>query len=72
MMLVHGMLDENVHFRHTARLVAAMERAGKRAGEYALLPFPFERHEPRGWAERMYLERSVLEFIEAALGKREG
>lgn len=72
MMLVHGMLDENVHFRHTARLVAAMERAGKRAGEYALLPFAFERHEPRGWAERMYLERRVLQFVEAALGKGEG
>ena len=26
LMLVHGMIDENVHFRHTARLATARSR----------------------------------------------
>ncbi|KAJ9172223.1 hypothetical protein P3X46_015488 [Hevea brasiliensis] len=29
LLLVHGMIDENVHFRHTARLVNALVAAGK-------------------------------------------
>ena len=30
LMLLHGMIDENVHFRHTARLLAAITAARKR------------------------------------------
>ena len=29
LLIIHGMLDENVHFRHTARLVSALIAAGK-------------------------------------------
>ncbi|KAK6117695.1 hypothetical protein DH2020_048547 [Rehmannia glutinosa] len=39
LLIVHGMIDENVHFRHTARLVNALVVAGK---TYELLIFPDE------------------------------
>ena len=41
LLLVHGLIDENVHFRHTARLINALIRAQK---HYELLLFPDERH----------------------------
>ncbi|THU49901.1 hypothetical protein C4D60_Mb06t14430 [Musa balbisiana] len=43
LLLVHGMIDENVHFRHTARLVNLLIAAGK---SNELLLFPDERHMP--------------------------
>ncbi len=44
LLLIHGLIDENVHFRHTARLMNALNRARKR---YDVLLFPDERHTPR-------------------------
>ncbi|ESQ31965.1 hypothetical protein EUTSA_v10003701mg [Eutrema salsugineum] len=64
LMLVHGMIDENVHFRHTARLVNALVEAGKR---YELLIFPDERHMPRKVKDRVYMEQRIWEFIEESL-----
>ncbi|GAB4826219.1 hypothetical protein Ancab_009084 [Ancistrocladus abbreviatus] len=64
LLLVHGMIDENVHFRHTARLINAMVAAGKR---YELLIFPDERHMPRRLRDRVYMEERIWEFIERNL-----
>ncbi|XP_051138356.1 uncharacterized protein LOC127256397 [Andrographis paniculata] len=60
LLLVHGMIDENVHFRHTARLVNALVAAGK---PYELLVFPDERHVPRRRRDRVYMENRIWEFI---------
>ncbi|XP_057479950.1 uncharacterized protein LOC130767183 [Actinidia eriantha] len=64
LLLVHGMIDENVHFRHTARLVNALVSAGK---SYELLIFPDERHMPRRLRDRIYMEERIWEFIERNL-----
>ncbi|KAK9665285.1 hypothetical protein RND81_14G102500 [Saponaria officinalis] len=64
LLIVHGMIDENVHFRHTARLVNALVSAGK---VYELLVFPDERHMPRRLRDRMYMEERIWEFIERNL-----
>jgi dipeptidyl-peptidase-4 len=65
LLLVHGMLDENVHFRHTARLINALIRARK---PYDILIFPDERHMPRHQPGRIYLnERVVGYFVEHLL-----
>lgn len=64
LLLVHGMIDENVHFRHTARLVNALVAAGK---PYELLIFPDERHMPRRLRDRIYMEERIWEFIERNL-----
>jgi len=55
-LIIHGMADENVHFRHTARLVNALNAAQR---PYELLPFPEERHLPRGARDREYLEERL-------------
>ena len=60
LMLVHGLIDENVHFRHTARLINALIRARK---SYDLLLFPNERHMPRKIEDRIYLEEKVCDFF---------
>ncbi|WOL02204.1 hypothetical protein Cni_G10923 [Canna indica] len=64
LMLVHGMIDENVHFRHTARLINSLIAAGK---PYELLLFPDERHMPRRLRDRVYMEERIWEFIERNL-----
>ncbi|HLG43115.1 MAG TPA: prolyl oligopeptidase family serine peptidase [Planctomycetota bacterium] len=64
LMLVHGMLDENVHFRHTARIVEALNAANKR---YELLAYPNERHMPRSEAGRRAMEQRIVEFFESNL-----
>ena len=61
LLLVHGLVDENVHFRHTARLINSLNEAGK---DYDLLVFPEERHMPRRVEDRAYMERRILEFIQ--------
>ncbi|MQL80957.1 hypothetical protein Taro_013410 [Colocasia esculenta] len=64
LLLVHGMIDENVHFRHTARLVNALIAAAK---PYELLVFPDERHMPRRLKDRVYMEQRIWEFLERNL-----
>ena len=38
-----------------------------RGDGYVFMPFPDERHVPRGAADRMYMERSMQAFFEANL-----
>ncbi len=60
LLLVHGLIDENVHFRHTARLINALIKARK---PYELLLFPDERHMPRRLEDRVHMEQQILDFI---------
>ena len=60
LMLVHGLIDENVQFRHTARLINALIQARK---PYELLLFPDERHMPRKLADRIYMEELIRNFL---------
>ncbi|GAX12732.1 dipeptidyl-peptidase 4 [Fistulifera solaris] len=60
LMLVHGLIDENVHFRHTARLINKLIAAGK---EYDLLIFPEERHSPRRLRDRVYMEQRISDYF---------
>ncbi len=64
LLLIHGLIDENVHFRHTARLINALIAARK---PYDLLLFPDERHLPRRLADRVYLEERVRDYFLANL-----
>lgn len=64
LLLVHGMIDENVHFRHTARLINALIRARK---PYDLLIFPDERHSPRHLADRVYMNERIIQYFQENL-----
>ena len=59
-MLVHGLIDENVHFRHTSRLINHLVAAGK---DYDLMVFPDERHSPRRLCDRIYMEKKICEYF---------
>ncbi|XP_071706088.1 uncharacterized protein [Rutidosis leptorrhynchoides] len=64
LLLVHGLIDENVHFRHTARLLNALVAARK---PYELLIFPDARHMPRPFKDRLYMEERIWDFIHTTL-----
>ncbi len=64
-LVIHGLLDENVHFRHTARLLTRLGELGRSVD---LLLLAGERHGPRGRAALMLRERRSLEFLCAELG----
>jgi dipeptidyl-peptidase-4 len=64
LLLIHGLIDENVHFRHTARLINALNRARI---PYDLLIFPDERHMPRRLEDRIYQEERVCGYFEEHL-----
>ena len=66
LMLVHGLIDENVHFRHSARLINALIQARI---PYELFLLPGERHSPRAEADRVYLEERILEFFRRVLSQ---
>lgn len=60
LLIVHGLIDENVHFRHSARLVNALIRAGI---DHELFLFPDERHVPRGEDDRAFMEDRITAFF---------
>ena len=64
LLLIHGLIDENVHFRHTARLVDALVKADI---DHRLVLYPDERHVPRDEADRVSMEQRILAFFRDAL-----
>ena len=61
-LIVHGMVDENVHFRHTARLIARLIELGK---PFDLAALPESRHMVRGFEQRRFVWERTLEFLRA-------
>ena len=68
LMIVHGLIDENVHFRHTTRLINKLIAAGK---DYDLLIFPEERHSPRRLRDRIYMEQRISEYFSRHLSYKD-
>ena len=60
LLVLHALMDENVHFTHTAHLVDALVAAGKRCD---LFVFPGERHGYRDPAARRYAMRRVVDYL---------
>jgi dipeptidyl-peptidase-4 len=58
------LIDENVHFRHTARLINALVQARV---PHDLLLFPEERHSPRREEDRVYQEERVAAYFQEHL-----
>jgi dipeptidyl-peptidase-4 len=61
LLLIHGLIDENVHFRHTGRLL--QESLIPEGIPYEQIVYPEERHHLRREADRVLLERRVREFF---------
>jgi len=60
LLIIHGLIDENVHFRHTARLLNSLSEQQK---HYDLILFPQERHMPRKQLDLEYLEDRCLTYL---------
>jgi dipeptidyl-peptidase-4 len=60
LMLVQGLVDENVHARHALRLIEALTTAAR---DYELVLFPEARHVPRNPSHLEYLERKLVDFL---------
>ena len=69
LLLIHGLIDENVHFRHTARLMDALIEANR---PYDLLIYPNERHMPRSERDREAMETRILAYFEPLLAGTSG
>src|SRR5207302_9779458 len=60
LMIVHGMLDENVHFRHTARF---LESLSKTHGACDLLVYPSGRHGIRSEEDRRNMHERITGYF---------
>lgn len=61
LLIVHGLMDENVHFTHTSQLVSALVKAGK---PYQLQVYPAERHSLRHLDTSEHYETTLLSFLQ--------
>jgi dipeptidyl-peptidase 4 len=69
LLLVHGLIDENVHVRHSWRLLSALTTAGAPAdGICELLLLPGERHCVREPSAKALVTRRTVQFFRDVLG----
>ncbi|TMW51961.1 hypothetical protein DOY81_002951 [Sarcophaga bullata] len=61
LLLIHGLIDENVHFFHTSQLINALNKANK---PYTLHIFPDERHSLRNLESNKNYETKLLSFLQ--------
>jgi dipeptidyl-peptidase-4 len=64
LLIIHGMVDENVHFRHTAQFLQALIRAGK---DVDLVLLPESRHMVQGFENLLYRTRRTVTYFEEHL-----
>ncbi|XP_065212000.1 dipeptidyl peptidase 9-like isoform X2 [Planococcus citri] len=61
LLIVHGLIDENVHFHHTSQLINALVRQCK---PYQLQIYPNERHSLRSIDASKHYETTLLSFLQ--------
>ena len=61
LLIIHGMIDDNVHMQNSVQLVDALQRAGK---DFEMMFYPQSRH---GIGSQHYLKLE-LEFIRRTMG----
>ncbi|KAK7570778.1 hypothetical protein V9T40_010145 [Parthenolecanium corni] len=61
LLIVHGLIDENVHFHHTSQLINALVRHCK---PYQLQIYPNERHSLRSLDASKHYETTLLSFLQ--------
>nr|XP_022310084.1 dipeptidyl peptidase 9-like [Crassostrea virginica] len=60
-LIIHGLIDENVHFHHTSALIAALVKACK---PYRLQIYPNERHGIRNHEASEHYKTMILSFLQ--------
>lgn len=65
LLLIHGAIDENVHLRHSIRLLAALQEAGR---DMELVVLPHDRHHVRSRHGLLTRDRRTVAHLLAGLG----
>lgn len=61
LLIIHGLIDENVHFYHTSELINLLIKANK---PYQLQIYPRERHSLRNLEASKHYETTLLSFLQ--------
>ncbi|KAI1289674.1 Dipeptidyl peptidase 8 [Halotydeus destructor] len=64
LLIIHGLMDENVHFAHSVELINALIKAGK---PYQLQVYPYERHSLRSGPCCEHYETFLLSYLQQHL-----
>ncbi|KAL5019615.1 hypothetical protein ScPMuIL_002507 [Solemya velum] len=64
LLIIHGLIDENVHFHHTSHLISALIRHCK---PYRLQVYPNERHGIRSHEASEHFKTMILSFLQQYL-----
>ncbi|XP_074000010.1 dipeptidyl peptidase 9 [Rhodnius prolixus] len=64
LLIVHGLIDDNVHFSHTSSLINQLIKKGK---PYQLQVYPGERHSLRSLDASKHYETMLLSFLQKNL-----
>jgi dipeptidyl-peptidase-4 len=65
LLLIHGMADDNVVFRHSIKLMDAMQKANMH--NLRIQTYPGEKHGFRQVGNRIHKDRQILEFFSETL-----
>jgi dipeptidyl-peptidase 4 len=66
LLLLHGMMDDNVHLQNATRMVRALHHAGKQ--NFELMLYPEARHGLGGGPAGRHYQRLMMEFIDRTVG----
>lgn len=69
-LLIHGMADDNVVFRHSIMLMDAMQKSGRH--NMRVMTYPGEKHGFRDPANKTHRDRQILEFFLETLSTETG
>jgi dipeptidyl-peptidase-4 len=61
LLILHGIMDDNVHVQNTIQFIDALQRANK---DFEVMFYPRSRHPISG----MHYQRLIVEFIQRTLG----
>lgn len=68
-LLIHGMADDNVVFRHSIKLMDAMQK--KNRHNMRIQTYPGEKHGFRQTENRIHRDRQILEFFSETLAPKD-
>ena len=60
LLLMHGAVDDNVHFANTMQLVQALQDSGK---TFEMMVYPNKKHSIRGRKTRVHLYKKMTDFF---------
>ena len=66
LLLIHGMIDDNVHLQNSAQLISGFQRADK---DFEVMVYPGSRH---GIAGGKHYQRLMFEFVFKTMGVKSG